>query len=334
MRRARIKSDGAGFYHVMSRVIDRQAVLDPREKEAFRKLMRKLEAFCGLQILTYSLMSNHFHVLIKVPERRDLSDEELVERLSLIYAPPFVKEIEAQLADLRKDGADDFAEKIKARYTRRMFDISEFMKALKQQFAQRTNVRLGRKGTLWEERFKSILVERSEHALNVMAAYIDLNAVRAGMVKDPKDYRYCGYGEAMGGSRQAREGLALLMSEFGVEPAWRRVRLAYREFLYMQGEQKGLDDFGQPLRPGFTPQQVAEVLAAKGRLPLHEILRCRVRYFSDGLALGSPEFVEGIFGKYRERFGLKRNTGARPMKYGEWQGLCTLRNLRREVVSR
>jgi len=94
------------------------------------------------------------------------------------------------------------------------------------------------------------------------------------------------------------------------------------------------DAYDQPLRRGFTPEQVAEVLAAKGRLPLHEILRCRVRYFSDGLALGSPEFVEGIFGKYRERFGLKRNTGARPMKYGEWQGLCTLRNLRREVVSR
>jgi putative transposase len=37
------------------------------------------------------------------------------------------------------------------------------------------------------------------YALAMIAAYIDLNAVRAGLVVDPKDYRFCGYGEAMGG---------------------------------------------------------------------------------------------------------------------------------------
>ncbi len=45
-----------------------------------------------------------------------------------------------------------------------------------------------------------------------MAAYIDLNPVRAGMVKDPADYRWCSYGEAVGGGakgngKKAREGL-------------------------------------------------------------------------------------------------------------------------------
>jgi putative transposase len=52
-----------------------------------------------------------------------------------------------------------------------------------------------------------VLLERSEHSLATMAAYIDLNPVRAGMVRDPKDYRYCGYGEAVGGRGQARKGL-------------------------------------------------------------------------------------------------------------------------------
>jgi putative transposase len=45
-----------------------------------------------------------------------------------------------------------------------------------------------------------------------MAAYIDLNPVRAGMVKDPAEYRWSSYGEAVGGGakgngKKAREGL-------------------------------------------------------------------------------------------------------------------------------
>lgn len=51
------------------------------------------------------------------------------------------------------------------------------------------------------DRNRSILVQGSSNALTTMAAYIDLNPVRAGLVEDPGAYRYCGYGEAVGGSR-------------------------------------------------------------------------------------------------------------------------------------
>ncbi len=36
----------------------------------------------------------------------------------------------------------------------------------------------------------------------MIAAYIDLNPVRAGMVADPADYRWSGYGEAIGGGKK------------------------------------------------------------------------------------------------------------------------------------
>ena len=68
------------------------------------------------------------------------------------------------------------------------------------------------------------------------------------------------------------------------------------------------------------------------------------RYFSDGLALGSQAFLEPIFHRYRDHFGQKRQSGARRMRYGlprrslakpgDWGGLCTLRNLRLQAVSR
>ncbi|MEZ5325298.1 MAG: hypothetical protein R3F19_09560 [Verrucomicrobiales bacterium] len=57
------------------------------------------------------------------------------------------------------------------------------------------------------------------------------------------------------------------------------------------------------------------------------MLRHRVRYFVDGLALGSTAFVESVFEKNRVRMGVKRISGARVPK-AEMGGLCTLRDLR------
>ena len=50
-----------------------------------------------------------------------------------------------------------------------------------------------------------------------------------------------------------------------------------------------------------------------GELALAEVLRIRIRYFSDGVALGSREFVNGVFSEFRDRFGERRKTGARDL---------------------
>ena len=73
-----------------------------------------------------------------------------------------------------------------------MFDLSEFVKDVKQRFSQSYNRRHGRKGALWEERFKSVLLEGNVGTLSTVSAYIDLNPMRAGIVDDPKDYRFSG----------------------------------------------------------------------------------------------------------------------------------------------
>jgi hypothetical protein len=63
------------------------------------------------------------------------------------------------------------------------------------------------------------------------------------------------------------------------------------------------------------------------------VLRLRVRYFSDGVALGSRNYVNEVFREFRDRFGPRRQTGARGMRgLGALRHLATLRDLRVDVV--
>ena len=65
----------------------------------------------------------------------------------------------------------------------------------------------------------------------------------------------------------------------------------------------------------------------------YELLRCRVRYFSDGVVLGSKDFVNEIFEAFRGKaFHTERKEGARAMKGGGWGQLYTVRDLRREAI--
>ena len=240
-----------------------------------------------------------------------------------------------QLLDLYRQAEDAEAEAaLLARFHARMWDVSAFMKMLKQRFTLWYNRRLERKGTLWEERFRSVVVEGAGRALSAMAAYIDLNPVRAGLAKDPKDYRWCGYGEAVAGKKRAREGILAVVKALqrGEEAPPRKALELYRMQLFRVGDAalEPVRADGTRARAGLSHEAVLEVLEKKGKLPLQEYLKCRVRYFCDGTALGSREFVEGLYEAYRERFGKKRKAGAQRMQ-GVEEELYTLRNLRVKV---
>ena len=334
MRVARLKESGKlACYHVMSRVVDRQMVLGSQEKEKFRKLMRKVESFSGVRVLTYAILDNHFHLLLEVPEPEALSDAQLLKRLHALYPADQVSRIADWIKTARDAGENDNAERIRQRYIARMYDLSEFVKTLKQRYTQWHNRRHNRKGTLWEERFKSVLLEptrarknQNNNALLTIAAYIDLNAVRAGIVTDPKSYRYCGYGEACGGGREARAGISSIFAHYGANPNhWSASGALYRQQLYCHGQER-------ESKAGFSPESVQAVLAGKGKLTLAESLHCRVRYFSDGVALGSKAFVEDVFTRNREQFGVKRRNGARNLRNIDTKDLCTMRDLRQDTI--
>jgi AAA+ ATPase superfamily predicted ATPase len=87
-------------------------------------------------------------------------------------------------AYVEESGLEDALAAIHKRFTYRMQNLGEFMKGLLQRFTQWFNRAHSRTGRLWEDRFKSLIVEDGT-AAKTICAYIDLNPVRAEMVKDP-----------------------------------------------------------------------------------------------------------------------------------------------------
>ncbi|MGJ8673470.1 transposase [Rubritalea sp.] len=322
-------------YHIISRVVDRQFVLQRQEKEEFVRLMRLYEKFCGVRVLTYCVMTNHFHILLEVPPKpeEEMSDDALIAKLSVIYSEGYVSQIVLLLSAARALGAEEEVERIRNTYLYRMYDLSQFMKVLKQRFTQWYNRKHGRTETLWESRFKSVLVEDG-YAAMVMAAYIDLNPVRAGMVKDPKEYRWCGYGEAIAGRRRAKAGIAavLVKNEESIGQSARNQtqgeRLAaYRMFMF---EEAHVVEGSK--RKGISTKTVQKELKNGGKLTRTQMLHCRVRYFSDGAVIGSKAYVDAYFEQKRAQFSEKRTSGARKLKHMAEGGLYALRDLQRRPV--
>jgi len=285
--------------------------------------------FSGVEVLTYAVMENHFHVLVRVPEAGEVSDGELLRRWRVLYPRPTKYEA-ASLAVMERmfrEGGDE-AEAVRRRLLARMGDVSEFMKTLKQRFAIWFNAAHDRYGPLWSDRFKSVLVEGRGNPLQTMAAYIDLNPVRAGLVKDPKDYRFCGYAEAVAGDGRARAGLRVVWAAYAGGEARKRTDAeealrCHRSYLFAKGAEGAAEA---------DRKAMLKVLEKEGGvLPKGAVLRCRVRYFTDGAVLGSAEFVRGYTEAWQAERGRKRPPKVNPLKGSDWGDLAVIRGLRRRV---
>ena len=332
MRQPRIKGQGQSFYHCVSRVVDGRFLFQTQspgsvEAEYFVHLMRRLELACCLQVLTYALMANHFHILCKVPERRTLSDQELLDCIEAGYGSERRTQVAEQLtAYAREASLSDQAQHLRDNYLSRLFDVSIYMKELKGRFAQWYNRRHHRYGVLWAERFKSVLVEEGQ-ALSAVAAYIDLNPLRAGLCEDPKDYRYCGYAEAIAkNSAQAKLGLQEALG-LGTESSWRDARREYRKLLFQTGTaaSKAGAVIDVELAQKVLQQQQSEI-------PLAELLRCRIRYFTDGGILGSRAFVQEQFARCRQIRSPSQSDRGYRLRVIAGDQIWALRNLRLRPV--
>ncbi len=313
-----------GVYHLMSRTSCRQHLFGDEEKAMFVRMMRRQAQFCGVDVLAYCVMSNHFHLLVRVRHESEISDHELLRRHRVMYAGERLgpRAITPERLEALLNAGSEEADQWRERLRQRMGDVSVFMRELKQRFGIWYNHRHENQGSIWSDRFKSLIVEPSREAMSTVAAYIDLNPVRAELVQDPADYRFSSYGAAMGGQKDARTGYTSMY--FG--KSWKTAICSYRMCLYGKGyRSKGSAEKASGRIP---VEKVEAVLVNRGKLELSEVLRCRIRYFSDGMAIGSTAYLKELQRQNPLCFSAHRKAAYATMKGADWGGLRVVRNLR------
>lgn len=292
------------YYHLITRAVAGEYLFADPDKEILRKHVWLVAERCGIEVITHGLMSTHLHIVVYAPKRVALPDEELLRRYALLHSGCSEWE-ERQADEIREMLAanGEAAAQWRAREMRKAGDISEYMKLLKQRYSIWYNRTHNRFGTLWASRFTSVQLEPGELVAQI-SAYVDLNAVRAGLCRDPKDYRFCGYAEAVAGSERARRGI-----QRGVGAAnWEEAQRMYRMRLFIWAAKRSRKGVS------LTAEERDAVIANQGELSKAEQLRCRCRYFTAGAVLGSQAFVMEKLQRFRRLTG--RGEGMQPQPAG------------------
>ena len=173
-------------------------------------------------------------------------------------------------------------------------------------------------------RFESLV--RGNNANN--GSSLIWNPVRAGLVKDPKDYRFCGYAEAVAEGGQAVRGLRAIWAAYADGSL--RSHVAIADALQMH---RGLIFGKRASDAGISEmehRQALKILEQQDAvLPKATVLRCRVRYFSDGAIFGSQEFVRSFVDAWQVEKGRRYPPKVNPFRGADWQDLACIQGLRK-----
>lgn len=189
-----IDLDSTAYYHVVNRCIRRAFIMgdDPvtgknydHRKEWLVNRIKELASIFAIDICAYSVLSNHYHVVMHVD--RDLahswSEQEVLDRWGQLYKKSLAKQASdgTELSKSERHAVDLQL----STWRERLCDISWFMRTLNEPMARQANKEDQCTGKFWEGRFKSQAL-LDEGALLTCMAYVDLNPVRAQIAKTPE----------------------------------------------------------------------------------------------------------------------------------------------------
>ena len=295
--------DEQAVYHVMSRTALPGYPLGAVENDFLLGLIKRFSKLYFTEILGFCLMGNHFHLLVKMLPESDYSDDNVKKRCQRFYGDDYTFP-EGQLPYFRL----------------KLASLSEFVRDIKVNFARYYNRRHNRRGYFWGDRFKSVIVDKGETLVNCLA-YIDLNPLRAGIVKQPEEYRWSSIGYHM----QTNNKDSFLSTDFGLQEfnvgsEKERVR-RYRKYMYQAGS---IDRPDKGKVKVIDPQVLYREKRKDFQITQASRLRYRTRYFTDSGIIGSKEFVSTNYQRFKHLFASKHEKKPKPI-----QGLSGIYSLKR-----
>lgn len=292
------------FYHVMSRTALDGFPLGDVEKDYLLEVIQRCSQLYFVDVFGICLMSNHFHILLRVNPEEGYTDQQIRDRIQSVC----------------KD-KEKISDQVVNKYRHKLGCLSEYMKEVKQTFTRYYNKQHKRKGFFWGQRYKSVIVEKGETLANCLA-YIDLNPVRAGIVDRPEDYRW----NTLGYLYQRGDGVDLdsfLFQEFGLENEQhlsQEERVSnYRRFVYRMGALESSK--GASIKTEILQREEKKEF----KVSKLDCFRQRTRYFTDSGVIGSKRFVLERYNQFSEYFTCKHPK--KPFPIQGMEGVFSLKRL-------
>ncbi len=218
-RRETVRDDEVGTYHCMSRCVRRAFLCGKDEysghnydhrKDWIKERLEHLSGHFGVEVLGYSVMSNHVHLVLR--NRPDLckewSDEDVADRWLRLFPKSYNLQGKVNAPQPERIAELVASPKKVQERRERLGSISWFMRCLNEPIARRANQEDDCKGRFWEGRFSSQAL-LDEGAVLACLAYIDLNPVRAKIAETPEDSEYTSVHDRVK-TVQAKEKVKLL----------------------------------------------------------------------------------------------------------------------------
>lgn len=207
-----VDPDEPGFYHCYSRCVRRAYLCGDgfdHRRRWIRDGLKGVAAIFAIDVASFSVLDNHFHVVVRTDPHRPKtwSNVEVLRRWSklnrpsiIAWAKSFTKTGHFHSVRPRGPGSGvhssdeqlDAAIMVLAhreglvnRVRKRLSDLGEFMKELKEPISRRANAEDGCRGHFWESRYGSIRLLDDAAVLQSMI-YVDLNLVRAALASIPE----------------------------------------------------------------------------------------------------------------------------------------------------
>ena len=301
-RTRRLKFHGEDvYYHLISRTVGQEFYLGNAEKEFLMSLISYYSSLYFVKLIGFTILDNHFHIIIKSEHYSDYLDSEIEKRLQ------------------QKSHNKKLTAAKKVELLEKLSDISEYMKSIKENFSRWYNRENNRIGYFWGDRFKNIILEKGTPLAQCLA-YVDLNAVRANIVERPEDYRWCSINARVNGTPISK--LLYFTGVIGNEKLSRREQIrSYRKFLY------GIGVAQTGTGKGKIPKKIADAELDKNfEITNSEALFGKIRHFSYGCAIGTEGFIAEMYSRFENRGIYKKSRDF--FKTGISPGIFSLQRLK------
>jgi REP element-mobilizing transposase RayT len=200
MTRARqelISLSDTPWYHLVNRCVRRAFLCGvdsisgqnyEHRREWIEQTMLKLASVFAVDIAAFAVMSNHYHLVVRVDKERGQawSDDEVLERWMRLFSGPVYLQRYLEDPATAEPAIAKQVQQLTQTYRERLHDLSWYMRVLNESIARMANKEDGVKGRFWEGRFKSQALLDEQAILSVMA-YVDLNPIRANIADDLAD---------------------------------------------------------------------------------------------------------------------------------------------------